>query len=65
MSAQIVNLHRARKAKARTDAAAQAAENRVKFGRTKGQKAQEAALTDQGRRHLEGHRLDTSGPDQS
>jgi hypothetical protein len=34
----IVNLNRARKAKARAGAKAAAAENRVKFGRTKGEK---------------------------
>ena len=34
-----VNLARARKAKAKAGAAVQAAENRVKFGRTKAEKA--------------------------
>lgn len=41
-----VNLNRFRKAKARTDAKAQAAENRVKFGQTKARKKLEAALRD-------------------
>lgn len=39
-----VNLNRFRKAKAKSDAQAQAAENRVKFGQTKAQKKLEAAL---------------------
>lgn len=34
-----INLNRARKARAAEQAKAKAAENRVKFGRTKGQKA--------------------------
>jgi hypothetical protein len=33
-----INLNKARKAKARADAQTQAAENRVKFGRTKAEK---------------------------
>lgn len=33
-----INLNKARKARARTDAKAQAAENRVRFGRTGAQK---------------------------
>ncbi len=41
--AEIVNLTRARKAKARADAGKQAEANRAKFGRTKGEKAVEAA----------------------
>ena len=37
--ANIVNLNQARRARAKTSAQAQAAENRVKFGRTKAEKA--------------------------
>jgi hypothetical protein len=43
-----INLNRARKARAAEQAKAQAAENRVKFGRTKGQRVaeqQDAART--------------------
>lgn len=36
---EIVNLNKARKAKARAEAKAGAAENRVRFGRTKAEKA--------------------------
>lgn len=41
--AEIVNLNRARKAKARVDAAKTADANRAKFGRTKAERAAEAA----------------------
>ncbi|HLZ79330.1 MAG TPA: DUF4169 family protein [Sphingomonas sp.] len=41
--AEIVNLNRARKAKARADAAKTAEANRAKFGRTKAQRVAEAA----------------------
>jgi hypothetical protein len=43
MTADIVNLNRVRKSRARDDRAKQAAENRVKFGRTKAQKLVAAA----------------------
>ncbi len=42
--AEIVNLNRARKSRARNEASAAAAVNRAAFGRTKAQKAREAAL---------------------
>lgn len=41
--ADILSLSKARKAKARADKEQQAAQNRVKFGRTKAEKAREAA----------------------
>jgi hypothetical protein len=41
--AEIVNLNKARKQRARADAAAKAVENRASFGRTKAQKQAEAA----------------------
>ena len=40
---QPINLNRARKAKARAEAEAQAEANRVKFGRTKAEKLNDAA----------------------
>jgi len=52
--AEILNLNRARKAKAKTDAKARAAENRAKFGRTKVDKALDAARADRLRRDLDG-----------
>lgn len=48
-----VNLNRFRKAKAKTDARAQAAENRVKFGRTKAEKSLAEAQRDKALRELD------------
>ena len=42
MTADIANLRKARKVKARRDKERQAVENRAAFGRTKGQKQREA-----------------------
>jgi hypothetical protein len=53
MSAEIVNLRRARKARARSQAEAQAEENRVKHGRTKAERQTEAKT-----RALEARKLD-------
>ena len=58
MSAEIVNLRRRRKAKARTDKEAQAAENRIRYGRTKADKARETTDADRRRRDLDGKKLD-------
>ena len=52
--AEILNLNQARKAKAKTDAKTQAVENRAKFGRTKADKALEAARADKLKRDLDG-----------
>ena len=50
--ADIVNLNQARKAKA--DDKSRAAENRARFGRTKAEKALDAARADKLRRDLDG-----------
>ncbi len=50
---EIINLNKARKRKARLDAAAQAAQNRVRFGRTKEQKQLDAAVTEEAQRKLD------------
>ncbi|TCS16771.1 DUF4169 family protein [Caulobacter sp. BK020] len=52
--AEILNLNQARKAKAKTDAKTRAAENRARFGRTKADKALEAARADRLQRDLDG-----------
>jgi hypothetical protein len=59
--AEIVNLNRARKAKAKSDAEATAAANRVKHGRSKAGKANDRAA--EARRHalLEGAKLTPPG----
>lgn len=53
--AEIINLRAARKAKDRADARAKGDENAVRFGRTKAEKALEAARVDKARRDLDGH----------
>jgi hypothetical protein len=67
MSGDVVNLNRFRKAKARDDKTRQAAENRVKFGRTKAEKQQAAADERLAATRLDGaKRIDTdhdSGPE--
>jgi len=55
---EIVNLRRERKRAARQQDAAKAAENRVLHGRSKAERATEAARRDLDERRLEAHRLD-------
>lgn len=55
--AEIVNLNRARKQKTRADREKQAAENRVKFGRSRDRKRAEAAVEEKAERDLSAHRL--------
>lgn len=52
--AELINLNRARKAKARAADKAQAAQNRTKFGQTKGQKAVAQLDAERARRELDG-----------
>ena len=54
---EIVNLRQARKRRARSDAAAQAAENRVRFGRSKGKARQDKAEKDKLKDELDGKKL--------
>lgn len=54
--AEIVNLNRARKARAKAEAAAQAAANRVRHGRDKAQKANDRAEAERRARLLDGAR---------
>ncbi len=56
---EVVNLRRARKARAREDAARMAAENRVRHGRSKEQCEIEALGAERDSHRLEGHRLET------
>ena len=53
---EVVNINRARKAKARAADKAQAATNRDAFGRTKAQKQADAATQDRLTRTLDGAR---------
>ena len=52
--AEPINLNKARKARAATQAKSQAAENRVRFGRTKGQKAADDLAAERRARLLDG-----------
>ena len=57
--AEVVNLNRFRKAKARDEARAGADANAVKFGRTKAQKAREAADAARAKAELDGKKRET------
>lgn len=58
MTAEIINLNRVRKEKARLERASTAEENRVRFGRTRAEKALERIAAEKARRHVEDHRRD-------
>ena len=53
---EIVNLRRARKAKARAAAEGEAAQNRITFGRTKTEKQMAAAQRKAADKKLDGHK---------
>ncbi|AOG08042.1 DUF4169 family protein [Bosea sp. RAC05] len=55
--AEIVNLRRARKQRARQDADKQAQQNRIAFGRTKAERSLTQAERDKAARTLDGHHL--------
>lgn len=55
---EIVNLRRARKAKARTQAETVAAANRARFGRTRAERQLSEAQDALAARRLDGHRRD-------
>lgn len=54
--ADILSLNKARKARARAAKDATASENRVKFGRTKGEKAAEEARKAAAEKGIDGHK---------
>ncbi|TMV65675.1 DUF4169 family protein [Thioclava sp. BHET1] len=56
--AELVNLNKARKARARVKARAEADENAVKFGRTKAEKDLETARAAKARAALDAHKRD-------
>ncbi|WP_293867257.1 DUF4169 family protein [uncultured Alsobacter sp.] len=57
MTADIINLRKARKAKARGAAEARAAENRIAFGRTKAERKAVETEQERARRAIDGHRI--------
>lgn len=58
MSADIINLRQARKARARLEKEDQAQANRLHFGRSKTEKQQTRANNDKEQAKLDAHRLD-------
>jgi hypothetical protein len=62
MNADIINLRQARKKKARIHAEKSAADNRVRFGLTKAERAAAKTAKDDTKRGLDGHRLDKPKP---
>ena len=65
MAADIINLSAVRKRRQRDEARKQAAENRVKFGRTKKQKTKQARERASLERSLDGKRLEKGDEDSS
>jgi hypothetical protein len=63
MSAEIINLRQARKAKQRREAGALAEENRAKFGRSKAERKVTQAERDLEARRLEAQRRERGGND--
>lgn len=55
--AEIINLRRVRKQRARQEAEQQAQQNRVTFGRTKAERSLTEAERDKAARTLDGHHL--------
>ncbi len=58
MSGEIVNLNKARKARAKADAQITAKANRAKFGRTAGEKLRETLEAARAKLNVDGSRLD-------
>lgn len=56
--AEIVNLRRARKHKMRAEQASEAAENRIRFGRTKAEREREEAQKILADKRIEAHKRD-------
>ena len=54
----LINLNKARKARAKTRKRAEADENAVRHGRTKAQKTLDKANADKANRYLDGHRTE-------
>ena len=61
--AEIINLRKARKKKARAEKEAEAAENRAKFGQPKEERSQSETAKDLLDRKLDAHRRDDGDPE--
>lgn len=55
---EVINLNQKRKAKARTEKEKKAAQNRIKFGRTKQEKNLEKLDARRAEKHIQGHKLE-------
>lgn len=66
MTTEIINLRQARKRRARDASSAHAAENRIRFGRTLGERKQDELSAAKARRLIDGHRREpgADGPDE-
>lgn len=58
MAADVVNLNRARKAQARAEKERRVAENRVRFGQPKSERAKRGAEKQRAQRDLDGKKID-------
>ncbi len=58
MPDNVIKFGKAKKSLARSAKEKQAAENRVKFGRTKSQKARDKTIAEKKARHLDQHKRD-------
>ena len=56
--AQIINLNKRRKAKKRQDREKKAAENRIKYGRTKQERLIAKQEQERANKHIDGHKLE-------
>ncbi len=63
MTGDLINLNKARKAKARVDAKAAARTNRLKFGRAKAETRVQKLEVERAKRTLDRHRLDRDTPE--
>ncbi|MEQ9328630.1 MAG: DUF4169 family protein [Rhodospirillales bacterium] len=63
MSADIVNLRKARKAKQRAEKESAADANRLRYGRTAEERKKTDADRERDRSHIDGHRLDDTDPE--
>ncbi len=59
MSAPVINLRLARKAKARAEKNERAEENRRQFGRTKAEKLKQSSDERRAKQHLDAHKRDS------
>ena len=65
MTGEIVNLRQARKRKARTEREKVAADNRIRFGKSKAERVLQEKLVEKATKHVDAHRLDTRPVDET